>query len=282
MAAPLADRVRPATLDEVVGQRHILGPGRALRKIIEAGEVPNMVFYGPAGVGKTTVASIIAKNTKRHLVKLNGTTASTADIKAVVASTNTFEGLHGVLLYLDEIQYFNKKQQQTLLEFMENGSITLIASTTENPYFYVYNAILSRSTVFEFKPVESAEIQKAVERAFRFLGLAHRGVQIPRTAAQLRRHLLAGAVLDQTAGQLRFHAFRFRAAWQQQGAFHLNQVRGHINEFAGDFQLIGLHGLDGGSILLNEFHDIDIIEVHFIFANQIEQQIQRTFKIIFL
>ena len=119
-------------------------------------------------------------------------------------------------------------------------------------------------------------------RAFRFLGLAHRGVQIPRTAAQLRRHLLAGAVLDQTAGQLRFHAFRFRAAWQQQGAFHLNQVRGHINEFAGDFQLIGLHGLDGGSILLNEFHDIDIIEVHFIFANQIEQQIQRTFKIIFL
>ena len=151
MAAPLADRVRPATLDQVVGQQHILGPGRALRKIIEAGEVPNMVFYGPAGVGKTTVASIIAKNTKRHLVKLNGTTASTADIKEAVASTNTFEGINGVLLYLDEIQYFNKKQQQTLLEFMENGSITLIASTTENPYFYVYNAILSRSTVFEFK-----------------------------------------------------------------------------------------------------------------------------------
>ena len=169
MAAPLADRVRPATLDQVVGQQHILGPGRALRKIIEAGEVPNMVFYGPAGVGKTTVASIIAKNTKRHLVKLNGTTASTADIKAAVASTNTFEGINGVLLYLDEIQYFNKKQQQTLLEFMENGSITLIASTTENPYFYVYNAILSRSTVFEFKAVESGEIEKAVERAFRVL-----------------------------------------------------------------------------------------------------------------
>ena len=169
MAAPLADRVRPATLDQVVGQQHILGPGRALRKIIEAGEVPNMVFYGPAGVGKTTVASIIAKNTKRHLVKLNGTTASTADIKEAVASTNTFEGINGVLLYLDEIQYFNKKQQQTLLEFMENGSITLIASTTENPYFYVYNAILSRSTVFEFKAVESGEIEKAVERAFRVL-----------------------------------------------------------------------------------------------------------------
>lgn len=169
MPAPLADRVRPTTLDQVVGQQHILGPGRALRKIIQAGEVPNMVFYGPSGVGKTTVASIIAKNTKRHLVKLNGTTASTADIKEAVAATHTFEGINGVLLYLDEIQYFNKKQQQTLLEFIENGSVTLIASTTENPYFYVYNAILSRSTVFEFKPVGKEDIEKAVERAFQFL-----------------------------------------------------------------------------------------------------------------
>ena len=117
MPAPLADRVRPTMLDQVVGQQHILGPGRALRKINQAGEVPNMVFYGPSGVGKTTVASIIAKNTKRHLVKLNGTTASTADIKEAVAATHTFEGINGVLLYLDEIQYFNKKQQQTLLEF---------------------------------------------------------------------------------------------------------------------------------------------------------------------
>ncbi|MGI6256065.1 MAG: replication-associated recombination protein A [Acutalibacter sp.] len=166
MAAPLADRVRPATLEDVVGQQQLLGPGRVLRKIIESGEVPNMVFYGPSGVGKTTVASIIARNTKRHLVKLNGTTASTADIKEAVASTNTLEGIHGVLLYLDEIQYFNKKQQQTLLEFIENGSITLIASTTENPYFYVYNAILSRSTVFEFKPVGKEDIEKAVDRAF--------------------------------------------------------------------------------------------------------------------
>lgn len=169
MPAPLADRVRPTTLDQVVGQQHILGPGRALRKIIQAGEVPNMVFYGPSGVGKTTVASIIAKNTKRHLVKLNGTTASTADIKEAVAATHTFEGINGVLLYLDEIQYFNKKQQQTLLEFIENGSVTLIASTTENPYFYVYNAILSRSTVFEYKPVGKEDIEKAVERAFQFL-----------------------------------------------------------------------------------------------------------------
>ena len=169
MAAPLADRIRPTSLDQVVGQHHLLDPGRALRQILQSGEIPNMVFYGPSGVGKTTVASIIAQNTQRHLVKLNGTTASTADIKEAVARTNTFEGIHGVLLYLDEIQYFNKKQQQTLLEFIENGSITLIASTTENPYFYVYNAILSRSTVFEFKPVEPADIEKAVNRAFDFL-----------------------------------------------------------------------------------------------------------------
>lgn len=169
MAAPLADRIRPKTLDEVVGQRHLLAPGKALRSIIESGEIPNMVFYGPSGVGKTTVASIIAKNTHKRLCKLNGTTASTADIREVIASTNTLEGINGVLLYLDEIQYFNKKQQQTLLEFIENGSITLIASTTENPYFYVYNAILSRSTVFEFKPVESADVVPAVERAFSLL-----------------------------------------------------------------------------------------------------------------
>lgn len=169
MPSPLADRIRPATLDEVVGQKHILGPGKALRKIMESGCIPNMVFYGPSGVGKTTVASIIAKNTDRLLVKLNGTTVSTADIKEAVSRIGTFEGLNGVLLYLDEIQYFNKKQQQTLLEYIENGSVTLIASTTENPYFYVYNAILSRSTVFEFKPVEREEIEKAVKRAFSIL-----------------------------------------------------------------------------------------------------------------
>ena len=169
MAAPLADRIRPKTLEEVVGQRHLLGKGKALRRIIESGEIPNMVFYGPSGVGKTTVASIIAKNTHKRLCKLNGTPASTADIRDVIASTNTLDGINGVLLYLDEIQYFNKKQQQTLLEFIENGSITLIASTTENPYFYVYNAILSRSTVFEFKPVDSGEVVPAVKRAFSLL-----------------------------------------------------------------------------------------------------------------
>ncbi len=163
---PLADKIRPNSLDDVVGQKHLLGSGKPLRRIIESGEIPNMIFYGPSGVGKTTVASIIAGRTNKLLKKLNATTASTSDIKDIVAEINTFSGMNGILLYLDEIQYFNKKQQQTLLEFIENGSITLIASTTENPYFYVYNAILSRSTVFEFKIVESCEAEDAVRRAF--------------------------------------------------------------------------------------------------------------------
>ncbi len=169
MSAPLADRMRPQTLDDVVGQTHMLGPGKALRNIIQSGNIPNMIFYGPPGVGKTTVASIIAQQTHRRLHKLNGTTASTADIKAVVGELDTLAAPGGVLLYLDEIQYFNKRQQQTLLEHIENGSITLIASTTENPYFYVYGAILSRCTVFEFHPVEPEEVERAVTRAFRFL-----------------------------------------------------------------------------------------------------------------
>ena len=143
----------------------MLGPNKPLRKIIESGEIPNLIFYGPSGVGKTTLATYIAKRTNRTLKKLNGTTASTSDIKEVVSELNTFSGMNGILLYLDEIQYFNKKQQQVLLEYIENGSITLIASTTENPYFYVYNAILSRSTVFEFKSVPPEEIERAVKRA---------------------------------------------------------------------------------------------------------------------
>ena len=169
MNTPLADRLRPDCLDDIVGQRDLLAPGKPLRRIIESGAIPNLIFYGPSGVGKTTLASYIARSTHRTFKKLNGTTASTADIKEIVSSLNTFEGLNGVLLYLDEIQYLNKKQQQTLLEFIENGSITLIASTTENPYFYIYNAILSRSTVFEFKPVEPEDIARAVNRAIRVL-----------------------------------------------------------------------------------------------------------------
>ena len=166
MSSPLADRLRPRTIEDMVGQPHLLGEGKPLRNIINSGELPNMVFYGPPGVGKTTLANIIAKTTNRHLVKLNGTTAGTSDIKEVVAQLDTFVAPNGILLYLDEIQYFNKKQQQTLLEHIESGAITLIASTTENPYFYVYSAILSRSTVFEFKSVTPAEIEQAVRRAF--------------------------------------------------------------------------------------------------------------------
>lgn len=169
MSSPLADRLRPNSLDDIVGQKHILGNSKPLRKIIESGNIPNLIFYGPSGVGKTTLATYIAQKTNRTFRKLNGTTASTADIKEVFASVDTFMGMNGVLLYLDEIQYLNKKQQQTLLEYIENGKITLIASTTENPYFYVYNAILSRSTVFEFKSVEAEEIKKAVYRGVEFL-----------------------------------------------------------------------------------------------------------------
>ena len=165
MYQPLADLLRPTTLDEVYGQEHILGKGAILRRLIDSGKIPNMVFYGPSGTGKTTVANIIAKQTNRTLYKLNATTASTADIKEIVAQLDTFMAPNGVLLYLDEIQSFNKKQQQSLLEHIENGKITLIASTTENPYFYVFNAILSRSTVFEFKQIDSSAALKAVKRA---------------------------------------------------------------------------------------------------------------------
>ena len=169
MYQPLADLLRPETLDEVFGQEHILGSGAVLRRLIDSGKVPNMVFYGPSGTGKTTVANIIAQQTNRTLYKLNATTASTADIKQIVAQLDTLMAPNGVLLYLDEIQSFNKKQQQSLLEHIENGKITLIASTTENPYFYVFNAILSRSTIFEFKQISADAALKAVHRAVAFM-----------------------------------------------------------------------------------------------------------------
>jgi len=170
MYRPLADELRPQSLDEVVGQEHILGKDGLLRRIVESGQIPNMIFYGPSGSGKTTVANIIAKTSGRVLRRLNATTAGLADIKDVIADVDTLLAPDGILLYLDEIQYFNKKQQQSLLEFIENGKVTLIASTTENPYFYVYNAILSRSTVFEFKPVPAEEVQRAVRRAAELAG----------------------------------------------------------------------------------------------------------------
>lgn len=169
MNAPLADRVRPKSIDEVAGQKHLLSKGKILRRIIETGDTPNLIFYGPSGVGKTTVAKIIANSCGKKLCYLNATTASTADIKEIVSSIGSIDSQSGILLYLDEIQYFNKKQQQILLSFIENGDITLIASTTENPYFYVYNAILSRSTVFEFKTLSSGDIAEVLIRAMKIL-----------------------------------------------------------------------------------------------------------------
>ena len=166
---PLADEIRPTTLDEVVGQKHILGKDGLLRRIIEGGNIPNLIFYGPSGTGKTTVANIIAQRTNRPLHRLNATTASISDIKDIIADIGTLLAPEGVLLYLDEIQYFNKKQQQSLLEFMENGKITLIASTTENPFFYVFGAVLSRSTVFEFKQITAQDALPAIDRGVSIL-----------------------------------------------------------------------------------------------------------------
>lgn len=162
---PLADLVRPTELDEVCGQEHILGKNKILDRIIKSGHISNMIFYGPPGTGKTTVANIIARKAGKRFYKLNATNASLKDIQDITKELDTFLGMNGVVLYLDEIQNFNKKQQQSLLEYIEDGRITLIASTTENPYFYIFKAILSRSTIFEFKPVGEEDIKKALDRA---------------------------------------------------------------------------------------------------------------------
>ena len=191
MYQPLADRIRPQTLDEVVGQSHILGKNGLLRRIIESGNIPNMVFYGPSGTGKTTLANIIAQQSGRTLRKLNATTASLADIREVMDEVGTLIAPNGVLLYLDEIQYFNKKQQQSLLEFIENGKITLIASTTENPYFTIFNAILSRSTVFEFKALTTDDLLPAVDRAIGILA-EEMGVTVS-CAPEVRRRIASSS-----------------------------------------------------------------------------------------
>lgn len=192
MNSPLADRLRPKIISEVAGQKHLLSEGKVLRRIIDSGELPNLIFYGPSGVGKTTVANIIAENCGKKLYYLNATTASTADIKEIINSIGTIESMGGILLYLDEIQYFNKKQQQILLSYIENGDITLIASTTENPYFYVYNAILSRSTVFEFKTLSSADIFTVLERAIGILS-AEKGKAIKISDEAVRKIATAAA-----------------------------------------------------------------------------------------
>lgn len=189
MDTPLAVLLRPEKLSDVFGQPHLLRPDRIFYKMITAQTVPNMIFYGPSGVGKTTVAKIIAKNSGMSFYSLNGTTASVADIKSIIADIGTVMDQNGILLYLDEIQYFNKKQQQTLLEYIENRSITLIAATTENPHFYVYNALLSRCTVFEFKPLDTAEVERAIDRAVELM--AEKGREI--TFEEGSKHTIAAA-----------------------------------------------------------------------------------------
>ena len=203
---PLAQRLRPRTLDEVCGQQHLLGKDKVFRRAIESGRVPNMIFYGPSGVGKTTVAGIIAQNSGMHLHKLNGTTAGTADIKAVLADVGTLAGAGGILLYLDEIQYFNKRQQQSLLDCIEQGTVTLIASTTENPYFYIYNALLSRCTVFEFKQLSADDVARGLRRAAKTLS-AEQGAEL-RFAPDALDYLAqsAGGDLRKALGNLEFAA----------------------------------------------------------------------------
>lgn len=170
MYKPLADKLRPQELNEVFGQEHILGKNKILDRIVSSGAVSNMIFYGPPGVGKTTVANIIARKSGKEFYKLNATNSSLKDVQEICKNLDTFLGRNGVLLYLDEIQNFNKKQQQSLLEYIEDGRITLIASTTENPYHYVFKALLSRSTIFEFKPLKEQDIKKALHRAVELEG----------------------------------------------------------------------------------------------------------------
>ena len=179
---PLAETLRPKTLDDVIGQHHLLDKGKLMRKVIESGRICNMIFYGPPGIGKTTLANIIADSTKMSLHKLNGTTATIEDIKRIIDETKSVFSQNGILLYLDEIQYLNKKQQQSLLEFVERGDITLIASTTENPYFYVYPALLSRCTVFEFKSLKSEDIMEGIKRAAKKLNVKISGEALERLA----------------------------------------------------------------------------------------------------
>ncbi len=195
MAQPLADLLRPQTFDQMVGQAHLVGKTGALRRMMEQNYLTNMIFYGPPGTGKTTAARILAKASGKPLHCLNATTATLADVRDVIAQTQTLDGMHGVLLYLDEIQYFNKKQQQSLLEYMESGELTLIASTTENPYLYVYNAVLSRSAVFEFRAVTPADVAPLLSRAMDYLNESNQAQKtLAPDATEYLSHAAAGDV----------------------------------------------------------------------------------------
>ncbi len=195
MNRPLADRVRPRDFDDMVGQEPLVGKNGVLRRMVESGHITNMIFFGPPGTGKTTAANIVAERSGMTLRRLNATTASLADVKEVIEETGTLMGSGGILLYLDEIQYFNKKQQQSLLEYIEDGRITLIASTTENPYFYVYNAIISRSAVFEFRPVSAEDIQRALVRTLESLNCEEQAsVKLGKEALEMLAGCAAGDV----------------------------------------------------------------------------------------
>ena len=217
---PLADAIRPQTLDEVAGQKHLLGQGAMLRRIIESGTATNLIFYGPSGTGKTTVAGIIAKQTNKTLYHLNATTASLQDVKDIMADVGTMLAPNGALLYLDEIQYFNKKQQQSLLEYMENGKITLVASTTENPYFYVYNALLSRSTVFEFKALTAEETVPAVLRA---LGIVQEQSALPLSWEEGVAEAIAKGCGGDVRKAVNAVELLYRAARPEDGALRLKK-----------------------------------------------------------
>lgn len=191
---PLADTMRPKTLDEVCGQAHLLNKNAPFRRIIESGSLPSLIFYGPPGTGKTTVADILAKRTNKQFYRLNATTASLADVRDALAATNTLMAAEGTLLYIDEIQYFNKKQQQSLLEYMEDGRVTLICSTTENPFFTIYSAVLSRSTAFEFKPLEPEDIVTVLERGFKHLCIENETKEIEENVCSIISHSCGGDV----------------------------------------------------------------------------------------
>ncbi len=236
MIRPLADKVRPLSFDDMVGQEHLVSKNGVLRRMVESGHITNMIFFGPPGTGKTTAANIVAEHSGMTLRKLNATTASLADVKEVIEETGTIYGSSGILLYLDEIQYFNKKQQQSLLEYMEDGRITLIASTTENPYFYVYNAIISRSAVFEFKPVSASEIKRALMRTLERLN-ADEGASV--TCGDEAYAVLSGAGAGDVRRSIGLLENSFYLAAAEGGEITAELIRSFTPKVLGSFDRAG-------------------------------------------